>query len=214
MSVSTVNLAVDPTVAATSSRQAARRATGDLPTSLHVVFDIGLADDCAQVRAALKALVELQSVTGARVRLGTAGGPSCLGHLDHDRLERVAIHLSAYARGIEGCTMQSTAIARTGPRHPRLARLVGKRPLAVLVTSRPPADPVATARALSRSARSGARWLVVTTTPGIPDAAFRTAVTAVPDGVSVAEVTGLRDGPDPLVRTILSAWNRCPGRPD
>jgi hypothetical protein len=210
MSVSTEDHPVDAAAAASASLLADARAS-DLPASLHVLFDIGLADDCAQVRAALVALVSFQSVTGVRVRLGTAGGPTCLGRLDHDRLELVASHLGVCARGFHGDAILSAAIARTGQRHPRLARLVRKRPLLVLVTSRSPADPIATARALSRSARAGAPWLVVTTTPGIGEAAFRNAAAAAPDGVSVARVSDLRDGPDTLIREILRACARFAG---
>lgn len=211
MSVSTEN----PTVGAASAASllADRRANGDLPTSLHGLLDIDVAADSAGVRATLQALLEFQSRTGVRIRLGTAGGPSCLGRLAHDRLERVARHLGAFAGEFDGCAVQSIAISRTGPRHLRLARLVGHRPLALLITSRAPADRVATARALSRSARAGLPWLVVTTSPCVDDAAFRTAVTAAPDAVSVAEVTDLRGGPDTLFLEILTAWDRftrCP----
>src|SRR5688572_27914521 len=141
MPVRTEDPAVDRAAAASASLLADASATSDLPSSLHVLFDIGLADDCAQVRAALKALVGFQALTGVRVHLGTAGGPTSLGRLDHDRLDVVVTHLGAFARGCDGDVILSTAIARTGPRHPRLASLAGKRPLLVLVTSRSPADP-------------------------------------------------------------------------
>lgn len=212
MSISTETpTPVAPASASASQLLADRRGTGALPSSLHVLLDIAVADDCVRVRATLAALAEFQAATGVRVRLGTAGGPTSLGRLDLDRLERVATHLGAYARGFDGSAVQSHAITRTGPRHLRLARLLGSRPLAVLVTARPPADRVATARALSRSARAGLPWLVVTTEPGVDDAAFRTAVTAAPDAVSVAEVTDLRERPDTLFREILRAWDSAVG---
>lgn len=66
--------------------------------------------------------------------------------------------------------------------------LFGARPMAVLVTARPPADRYATDRALSRSTRAGLPWLVVTT-----------------------EVTDLRDGPDTLCLAIVQAWDRHRG---
>ncbi|HEU5455099.1 MAG TPA: hypothetical protein VFU85_05380 [Nocardioides sp.] len=76
MSVSTAGPSRDSAAAASATLLGDTRATSDLPASLHVLFDIGLADDYAQVHAALKALVEFQPVTGVRVRLGTAGGPA------------------------------------------------------------------------------------------------------------------------------------------
>ena len=212
MSVSTQTPALAaPAAVSPSQLLADRRAAGELPTSLHVLLDIGVADDCVRVRATLAALAELQAATGVRVRLGTAGGPTCLGRLDLDRLERVATHLGAYARGFDGSGVLSAAVARTGPRHPRLARRLGSRPLAVLVTARPPADRVATARALSRSARAGVPWLVVTVEPGIDAGAFRTGATTARDAASVAEVTDLRERPDTLLREVVSAWDRAAG---
>lgn len=165
-----------------------RRAAGTLPSTLHVLLDIGLADDCAGVRATLGALAAFGGAADIRVHLGTAGGPRCLGALDPQRVERVAAHLGAYARGVDGAPVLSRAIARTGPHLPRLSRLFGARPMAVLVTARPPTDPLATNRALSRSTRAGLPWLVVTT-----------------------EVTDLRDGPDTLCLAIVQAWDRHRG---
>lgn len=59
-----------------------RRAAGTLPSTLHVLLDIGLADDCAGVRATLGALAAFGGAADIRVHLGTAGGPRCLGALD------------------------------------------------------------------------------------------------------------------------------------
>lgn len=208
MSVSTAHRATHIAAAAPAWLLADVRATRDLPASLHVLFDIGLADDCSQVRGALKALVEFQSLTGVRVRLGTAGGPTCLGRLDEDRLDVVATYLGAFAGACHGDAILSTAIARTGQRHPRLARLVGRRALLVLVTSRSPADPSATTRALRRAARAGDPWLVVTTSPEVEDVAFRDAAAAAPDAVGVAEVSDLRERPESLTREIVRACRR------
>lgn len=179
-------------------RAADHRAPGTLPSTLHVLLDIGLADDCARVRATLGSLAAFSTATGVRVRLGTAGGPRCLGRLDAQRLERVAAHLGAYARGVDGAPVLSRSIARTGPTHPRLARLLGARPLAVLVTARAPADPAATARALVRSARAGLPWLV-STAPGVDHSAFGSAVSTT------------SDGPDTLGLAIVQAWDRHRG---
>ena len=77
--------------------------------------------------------------------------------------------------------------------------------MAVLVTARPPADPVATARALGDSARAGLPWLVVTTSPDVDDRAFRPAVDEAPDAVGVVEVTDLLEGPDSLFIAIVDA---------
>ena len=188
-----------------------RRAAGTLPSTLHVLLDVQLADDPARVRATLEAFAAFGDATGIPVRLGTAGGPASLGRLDSQHLERLAAHLGAYARGVDGAAVQSRGIARTGPRYPRLARLFGVRPLAVFVTARPPADRFATTQALTHSGRAGLPWLVVTTSLDIDEASFRSAVRAAPGAVAVAEVTDLRERPDALYAAIVDAWDRHTG---
>lgn len=184
-----------------------RRAAGTLPRRIHVLLDIGVADDCAQVRGMLGGFATLGAVAGIPVDLGTAGGPASVGRLHPLRLEQVARHLGAFARGFDGAPVLSRAIARTGGRLPRLARALGDRPLAVLVTARPPVDRVATGRALAQSARHGLPWLVVTT--GHVDAsAFAPALTAAPGAVAVTEVTDLRERHDSLILAVLDGWDR------
>jgi hypothetical protein len=184
--------------------------TSALPTRLHVLLDIGVADDCAQVRAVLAAFAALGAAAGIPVDLGTAGGPTTLGRLEPGRLEDVARHLGAFARGFDGSPVLSHAIRRTGGRLPRVAQLVGARPLGVLVTARPPADRFATARALSESARRGLPWLVATTTP-LDACAFAPVVAAAPGAVAVADVSDLRHDPEVVHRAVAAAWQRCTG---
>jgi hypothetical protein len=143
-----------------------RRAAGTLPSAVHVLLDLAVADDAAQLRATLGALADLADAAGIPVHLGTAGGPASLGRLHRESLEPVARHLEAFARGADAEPVFSRAILRTGPRHPRLAHLLGARPVAVLVAARPPADRAATTRSLAASAGNGLPWLVLT---GAPD---------------------------------------------
>jgi len=184
-----------------------RRASGSLPRRVHVLLDIGVADDCAQVRGMLGAFATFGAVAGIPVDLGTAGGPRSVGRLEPLRLEQVARHLGAFARGFDGAPVLSHAIERTGRRLPRLAHALGDRPLAVLFTARPPADRVATGRAIGRSARRGLPWLVVTTSQ-VDASAFAPAVAAAPDAVAVTEVTDLSERHDTLVLAVVDAWDR------